>query len=243
MSTAPNLADLPHLPATHDRGLKVFAAPVGGRNSVANLAREALIAETARFRRGAAEARAHLPLPSQRSERIGEMSGAVVQKMRAAAKAYAEENARVSNAAKLATAVPAYGDSTAYYTVDQDSRLVDRLYNMEPTQRAALLGQTMKDPASNQRLAEAILRQHPMLAGISPAEHDQLRMTMLKAMRPDVAFALETEQTQIAHLREALAVCGTELREQAPGAWSEMQVVAPEVGSVLTAPTTEGEQQ
>jgi hypothetical protein len=46
---------------------------------------------------------------------------------------------------------------------------------------------------------------------------------------------------QLEHLREALNVCGTELREQAPAAWSEMQVIAPEVGSLLTAPTTEGE--
>ncbi len=240
MSIAPALHDLPHLPAAGDRSLQVFAAPVGGRNSVANLAREALIAETAKFRRGAAEARAHLPLPSQRSQRIDEMSGAVVQKMRAAAKAYSEEHARVSNAAKLATAVQAYGDNVPYHAVDQDSRIVDRLYNMEPNQRASLLGQTMKDPASNLRLAQAILRQDPMLSGLTPAEHDALRLTTLKAMRPDVAFALETEQQQLEHLREALSVCGTELREQAPGAWTEMQTVDPAAGALLTAPT-EGE--
>ncbi len=75
MSVAPALHDLPHIAATPDRPLRALPPQAGSPASKLNAQTRALMEQANTFRRSVAEIRTHLPLPSQRQERIGESAG------------------------------------------------------------------------------------------------------------------------------------------------------------------------
>ena len=233
MSTAPQLADLLHLPPNLDRPLRVLPAAVGGTQSKLNVARAALVAQAVKLRTGAAEARQFIALPSQRAPRIAEMAAGVTAELRKAAAVLTEETQRIGKAAASARAVPDYGDVTPFHVVMADGRLVDRFFAMPAEQRAATLQEATRNPKAHLRTVQALLRQDPELSGLTREEHEGLRMSALAELQPDLAAAIQTEKVQAAHLREAMRVVAEELRQEAPSALTELGTIDPQTAQML----------
>jgi hypothetical protein len=233
MSIAPNLADLPHLPPNPDRPLRVLPPQVGGAQSKLNVAVRALMSEAAKFRRTSAEVRENIPLPSKRHEIISEAAAGFGAKYRAIAATVNEESQGVAQRVASATAVAPYNDTQPLHVLMSDARLTDRFHAMTEPERMGLLARVTQDPAANLRWAEALIRQPVELSGLNVAQHAALKRAALQALQPDLAAALDAEVTQVAHAREALKIAAEELRDTAPGAWTELSVTDPAAASAL----------
>lgn len=233
MSIAPNLADLLHLAPDDTRPLRVLPQQIGGAGSKLNIAARTVMTEAARFRKTAAEVRAHVALPSKRHEVISEAAAGLGAKVREAAATLREEAERVARAVASASAVRPYDDTQPLHVLMSDARLTDRYFAMSEPEQVALLARVTRNPEAHVRWAEALIRQPVELSGLSSEQHSALKRAALVALMPDTAAALDAEQQQVAHCKEALRIAAEELRDTAPGSWTEVAVLDPAAAAML----------